>query len=138
MRVNAYPVCSPDFSKRFSFAKTPAGLLKAPLIHTVSPQWWVDWFLAAGLDVLETPGGVVVDEFSVAIQFAVDGHGIALGRDPLVDAELAAGSLVKLIPFNSAAHSAYYICRDPAREPSEHAMQVMNWLREWRPPRSSE
>ena len=139
MRVNAYPVCSPDFSRRFSFAKNaPAQLLKAPLIHTVSPQWWVDWFLAAGLDVLETPGGVVVDEFSVAIQFAVDGHGIALGRDPLVDAELAAGSLVKLIPFNSAAHSAYYICRDPAREPSEHAMQVMNWLREWRPPRSSE
>jgi DNA-binding transcriptional LysR family regulator len=83
---------------------------------------------------LALPGGVVVDEFSVAIQFAVDGHGIALGRDPLVDAELSAGKLVKLSALNCVPQSAYYFGRDPARIPSRAASTVMNWLRAWRPP----
>jgi LysR family glycine cleavage system transcriptional activator len=139
MKVNAYPVCSPGLRKLFGFAKNePKQLLKAPLIHTVSRQWWIDWFVAAGLEVFELPGGVVVDEFSVAIQFAVDGHGIALGRDPLVEAELAARRLVKLSALTSMSHSAYYICRDPARLPSGHALQVMSWLRDWRPSHLSE
>lgn len=134
MRVNAYPVCSPALRRMFSSAKNdPETLLRAPLIHTVSRQWWIDWFLAAGVDVFELPGGVVVDEFSVAIQYAVDGHGIALGRDALVDAELAAGTLVKLSASSITSRSAYFICRDPARVPSQHAMQVMGWLRAWRP-----
>jgi len=136
MTAKTYPVCSPHLRSRFAPGDNPGSLLNAPLIHTVSRQWWVDWFLAAGVDVFELPGGVVVDEFSNAIQFAVDGHGIALGRDHLVDAELAAGTLVKLSAFKTTPHSAYYICRDPARVPSDHAMQVINWLRAWRPPQS--
>lgn len=134
LKVNSYPVCGPDFLTAMpSLANEPRALLQAPLIHTVSRQWWVDWFLAAGIDIFDLPGGVVVDEFSVAIQFAVDGHGVALGRDPLVEAELSAGTLVKLAGQESMSQSAYYICQDPARIPSEAVLETIGWLQAWRP-----
>ena len=79
------------------------------------------------------PKGIVVDEYGLALRFAIDGHGIALARDPLVEADLARGALVRLSDVEVVPQFAYYICRDPVRSPSTAARRVTTWLASWRP-----
>jgi LysR family glycine cleavage system transcriptional activator len=128
MSANAYPVCSPSFLDRHGPLESPAALLKMPLIHNVTRQWWLDWFLAAGVRVETLSGGIVVDEYGLAVQFALDGYGAALARDPLLDRDLASGALVRLFDIKVTPRFAYYLTRDAARPPHGDAELLMGWL----------
>lgn len=129
LTANAYPVCSPSFLDKFGPFETPAALLNVPLIHNVTRQWWIDWFLAAGVRIETLAGGIVVDEYGLAVQFALDGYGAALARDPLLNRDLASGALIRLFDVNVTPHFAYYLARDAARTPHRDAEILMNWLK---------
>jgi LysR family glycine cleavage system transcriptional activator len=126
---NAYPVCSPSFLDKHSPLDDPAALLKVPLIHNVTRQWWIDWFLAAGVEIEALIGGIVVDEYGLAVQFALDGYGAALARDPLLDKDLASGALVQLFDVKVTPRFAYYLTRDVARAPHRDVEILMRWLK---------
>jgi LysR family transcriptional regulator, glycine cleavage system transcriptional activator len=130
LSANAYPVCSPSFLDKHGTLESPAALLKVPLIHNVTRQWWIDWFMAASVKVDGLSGGVVVDEYGLAVQFALDGYGVALARDPLLDRDLASGALVRLFDVNVTPRFAYYLARDVARTPHREAELLMRWLKQ--------
>jgi len=127
--VNSYPVCSPAFLAKHGPFHGAEDLLQLPLIHDVTRQWWVDWLLAAGVRVEDLSGGIVVDEYGLTIQFALDGYGIAMARDALVQRELASGALVRLFDVSVIPRFAFYLVRDPARSLSRDAQLVIPWLR---------
>ena len=95
------PVCSPGFAQGRRL-KTPAGLSACRLIECEGPAdqppefGWGHW-----LSSLEIPKPTEhwsrFGDASLAIAAAIDGLGVALGRSPMIDAELAAGRLIK--PF---------------------------------------
>lgn len=126
--VNSYPVCSPSFVEAHGPFSKPEDLLKLPLVHDSSRQWWIDWFVAAGLRVEGLSGGIVVDEYGLAIQFALDGYGITLGRDALVREDLERGALVRLFDIGVIPRFAYYLSRDAAKPLHREAQMVMRWL----------
>ncbi|MGW1424546.1 LysR substrate-binding domain-containing protein [Bradyrhizobium manausense] len=127
--VNSYPVCSPSFLAKHGPFDTPEALLHLPLIHDVTRQWWIDWFLAAGTRVEDLSGGIVVDEFGLAIQFALDGYGVALARDALIQRELQSGILVRLFEVSVVPRFAFYLARDAARPLSRDAQLLFSWLK---------
>ncbi len=100
-----------------------------PLIHNVTRQWWLDWFLAAGVKVETLSGGSVVDGYGLAVQFAIEEYGAALARDPLLDRDLASGALMRLFNVSVTPRFAYYVTRDAARPPRREAELLMRWLR---------
>ncbi|MGD0106894.1 MAG: LysR substrate-binding domain-containing protein [Rhodopila sp.] len=54
--------------------------------------------------------------FSQAINAAIGGAGVALGRSPLIDPELDCGRLVRLVPALSRPASwRFVLCRRPSR-----------------------
>lgn len=128
LSANAYPVCSPSFVARHGPFEGPAELLRLPLIHDSTRQWWVDWFLAAGIRIGSLNGGIVVDEYGLAVQFALDGYGIALARDPLLNRDLATGALTRLFDISVTPRFAYYLVHDGARQLSAEAELLMGWL----------
>ena len=128
LSANAYPVCSPSFLEKHGPMRTPADLLAMPLIHNVTRQWWIDWLLAAGVGVKSLSGGIVVDEYGLAVQFALDGHGVVLARDPLLERDLASGALVRLFDIAVTPRFAYYLVTSQVRKLEPEAMLLMNWL----------
>lgn len=94
------PVCSPSLH----LTGKPEELLRHTLLqedHGASPEKdWSTWLDLLGCRKATKVTVVRFHTFSGALAAAVAGAGIALGRQPLVDAELSAGRLVR--PFAQA------------------------------------
>ena len=101
MSDEIFPVCSPALlaaSKRLS---APADLLEHTLLQVsgMTTGDWNNWLSAAGecAQLAERPR-LTFDLAMMAVQAAVDGQGVCIGRSTYVDDDLRAGRLVA--PFN--------------------------------------
>ena len=94
MAEELFPVCSPRVAVRL---RRPEDLATATLLHTTSYSGdWNLWLTAAGLPrSIAERRGLTFDLIFMAIQAAVEGAGVALGRLHLVEADIAAGRLVR-------------------------------------------
>jgi LysR family glycine cleavage system transcriptional activator len=80
------------------------------LLHIGSfPDDWQVWLTAAGVKGIDASRGVTFDHALVAYQAAMDGLGVALGRNPLVAADLKAGRLVMPFDYKMPSEFAYYV-----------------------------
>ncbi|MDT7951378.1 MAG: LysR substrate-binding domain-containing protein [Acetobacteraceae bacterium] len=89
-------LCAPALATRFPDLGRRT-MLQLPLIESlVSPIRWSDWFTANGLG--RHPQGPMTgfDRGALVISAAVQGMGVALETERFVEAELAAGQLVRL------------------------------------------
>ncbi|WP_395662640.1 transcriptional regulator GcvA [Aestuariivirga sp.] len=131
-----FPVCAPELLKGAKPLREPKDLLQFTLIHleweaqgAVWPNWRM-WMLAAGVKDFNDTRGLHFSQTSLALQAAIDGHGVALGDSTLVGDDLAAGRLIK--PFELALRSpaqfAYHLItrRDTAERPMTKAFR--NWI----------
>jgi DNA-binding transcriptional LysR family regulator len=107
-----FPVCSPQLLKDARRPlKEPADLRHHVLLQYDDPDgrhpWmhWKTWLEVERLTDLRPKGSLVFSGYDQIIPAAIAGHGVALGRSPLVRKLLASGQLVA--PFKRAA--------DPAR-----------------------
>jgi LysR family transcriptional regulator, glycine cleavage system transcriptional activator len=98
-----FPVCSPMWLQAVLPLESPADLLRHTLIHLswsgLGVTWpdWRTWMLAAGVERYEPRPGLHFEDSSLAIQAAIEGHGVALGDAALVADDLITGRLVR--PF---------------------------------------
>ena len=73
--------------------RTPADLKRHTLLHTEwfartdEPDWRM-WLLAAGVSDVDWTRGPQFNDAALAIQAAIEGQGVALGRDALVAADI--------------------------------------------------
>jgi LysR family glycine cleavage system transcriptional activator len=131
-----FPVCSPALLKGRKPLREPRDLLAHTLIHldyeaqgAVWPNWRM-WMLAAGIRDFNDTRGLHFGQTSLAVQAAIDGHGVALGDSSLVADDIAEGRLVK--PFELTLRSppqfAYHLItrRDTAERPMVKAFR--NWI----------
>jgi LysR family glycine cleavage system transcriptional activator len=107
-----FPVCSPSLLNGASSLRHPSDLTKHSLIECDAAEVedvefaWSTWLPRLGLDGTSPPRQLRFSQFGPALSAAVDGLGIALGRSPMVDAELAAGRLVRPFPKRVAAKAS--------------------------------
>lgn len=104
-----FPVCAPAL---LAAAGAAAGGLfsRAPLIRvTAISEDWDDWFAAAGVPQPGGEGSLHVDTVQMAFEAAAQGLGIALGRSPLVDDDLAQGRLVQAAGPSVASKLGYWL-----------------------------
>ena len=109
LREHVFAVCSPHFAA----ARLPRNLTElaaAALLH--SPiEAWEPWFRALGANPPRGRRGPSFSEVSLVLRAATDGLGIALARSVLVQPELDAGRLVRVLPYSVPADFGYYIVR---------------------------
>ena len=105
-----FPVCSPKLLKKKPLQK-PSDLRHHVLLQYDDPDirhpWlhWKTWLEVERIADLRPAGTLAFSGYEQIIPAAVAGHGVALGRSPLVRDLIASGELVA--PFKSSA--------DPAR-----------------------
>jgi len=108
------PVMLPQLAAQFH---TPADLANATLIHEQSIDFlkpavnWNAWFTAMGAEA-EATSGPSFSQADHAIDAALAGVGVALGRRALVIKDLAEGRLVAPFPFALPVNARFrFICQ---------------------------
>ncbi|MGH6932317.1 MAG: transcriptional regulator GcvA [Dongiaceae bacterium] len=134
LRIESYPVCSPRLLERGHPLREPGDLRHYTLLHT---EWlsgegnstdWRMWLLAAGIRDIEWNRGPQFNDDSVAIQAAIEGQGVLLGNSPLVDADLAAGRLVRPFSLGLAERFGYHLVYLPAALKRPRVKAFRDWI----------
>jgi LysR family glycine cleavage system transcriptional activator len=131
-----FPVCSPKLLKdpRRRLAE-PADLRHHVLLQYDDPDarhpWlhWRTWLEVERLEELKPAGRLSFSGYEQIITAAVAGHGVALGRSPLVKDALDAGELVA--PFRRAAEvaRAYYAIVSSHAQGRPEVADFVGWLK---------
>lgn len=121
------PVCVPALAERLA---SPADLARQTLLHDA--VWrgdWARWLAAAAPEAKVDPArGPAFSLYSLALDAALSGTGVLMGRMSLVAPYLASGRLVA--PFDEAVPTPDRLTLTPAANPGAHArrIEVMEWL----------
>lgn len=118
------PVCSPHYAASVGL-RTPESLLDATLLR-LPRHHWRPWFRRAGLVCDEPDRGSVFSHTGLMIDAAVNGQGVALVSEVLVEEELNAGRLVRL--FDVSLESTYYAVYTPESSGKPELAVFLDWL----------
>lgn len=127
------PVCSPAFFAAHRGVTKPDDLADLPLLHVQAlepARWlaWDSWFAAKGLPTPGSARSMTFNSYSLVIQGALLGHGVALGWTPLVDDLIERGLLVRLIDAPVVTERGYFLVRPPARPEASAVQQFRRWM----------
>jgi LysR family transcriptional regulator, glycine cleavage system transcriptional activator len=134
MNEQIFPVCSPKLQGGRHPLRAIVDLRHHTLIHdstlpegSAFPSWAI-WLEAAGAPGVDTTRGLRVNASMLAIQAAVDGHGVALGRSVLVEDDLATGRLIRPFSATLPLRYAYYVVY-PKKLPKDSKVPMFRrWL----------
>ncbi|CAO3413324.1 transcriptional regulator GcvA [Azospirillum argentinense] len=131
MEEDLVPVAAPALAARIA---CPADLATVPLLHVADvSEDWTAWAEAAGLPPSALDDGLKrglrLDAIHMAVDAAVRGLGVIIGRRPTVDPELTSGQLVEVMGPRLRAKSAYWLvtAQDSLRRPEVAAFRA--WMR---------
>jgi putative choline sulfate-utilization transcription factor len=127
------PVCSPAFRDLHASVSVAADLAALPLLHvqpTDPERWlaWNTWFAAQGLQAPEDSQGMMFNSYSLVVQAALMGQGVALGWTPLTDELIASGLLVRLLDTPVTTERGYYLVCPPARPAPAAVPLFRRWV----------
>ncbi len=130
------PLASPAFLARHPI-RAPADLATAPLIaddsmasFDIDVPDWESWFEAAG--VTERPAAPRMSfdtNASHAIDAAICGSGVLLGRRTLAHNDVCAGRLVEIFEPALPMPCAYYLMAEATRLEDPNVRKVWDWLK---------
>lgn len=131
MSDEIFPVCSPRLLNGDKPLKTPADLVHHPLLQVsgVTANDWNDWLHAAGQPPLTAKGPrLTFDLAMMAVQTAIDGQGVCIGRSTYVDDDLRAGRLVAPFDLRLKSASGFYLVTRHDQAESKKIVAFRGWL----------
>ncbi|UFQ02768.1 transcriptional regulator GcvA [Pseudomonas fitomaticsae] len=131
MSDEIFPVCSPRLLTGDKPLKTPADLAHHPLLQVsgLTANDWNDWLHAAGQPPLKAKGSrLTFDLAMMAVQSAIDGQGVCIGRSTYVDDDLRAGRLVAPFDLRLKSDSGFYLVTPHDQAESKKIVAFRGWL----------
>jgi LysR family glycine cleavage system transcriptional activator len=126
----ALPVCAPGYLTLEPDEDPLAALHRVRLIvNTRFPDEWEEWARARGLAPPSLTGAIELEGMEETLLIAESGHGLAIGRRPVVDDRLARGILIAPFGAGDPTGAAYYLCRPSDLAPTAVARRLERWLR---------
>ncbi|MGE0734064.1 MAG: transcriptional regulator GcvA [Alphaproteobacteria bacterium] len=128
MREVFVPMCTPEYM-RANKLRTIGDLARVTLIQQSSrPDAWRDWFARAGRPDINALRGPRFEHYSMVIEAALTGLGIATIPRFLVEPHLASGRLV--IPFDIEMRSRYdyYLVYPEAKRRLPKVQAFRRWI----------
>jgi DNA-binding transcriptional LysR family regulator len=126
--ADLFPVCTAGIARRLA---KPSDLVKERLLQVEhSPEDWPLWLAAAKVKLRGNALGPSFGNYSMALQAALDGVGIAIGLSPYVEDDIAMGRLVAPFSLSVPKGSAWYLVYRPFRGDDPGLIAFREWLRE--------
>lgn len=133
MDVNLYPVCSPSYLEKYGPIIQIEDLAKVVLLrHTMEP--WEPWLEAISIGESKTskvkiiPAGPLYSDAKVMLIAALDGQGVALARDVLVDSDIKQDKLIRLLNIKVQSTQSYFAYYKPAAINRSEFNVFLGWL----------
>ena len=133
------PMCAPALlTDATRPLKDPADLGRHRLLHDDAASFpgaapgWPAWLAAAGVDPSGGHGGRHFKQTDHAIQAAIDGAGVLLGRIAIAAPDLAAGRLIRPFALTLPSDFGYFVVTRPRRQRERPIAAFLSWLREER------
>ncbi len=137
MEEVAFPVCCPALADGKPPLRCPQDLAHHTLLHVrwkmeaeSAPNWRM-WLRAAGVEGVDAERGPRFSVENLAVQAAIEGHGVALVSGALVADDLKAGRLMRPFapaPSEATAFSYYLVC-PPASSDTPKVAAFREWIR---------
>ncbi|MBS4006678.1 MULTISPECIES: transcriptional regulator GcvA [unclassified Afipia] len=119
------PVCAPAILERVRELKD---IEQSPLIHvTTVSEDWAAWALGCGRPAPDLAKGLHFDTIQMAFEAASQGLGVAIGRKPLVNSELEAGSLVEVWETVNS-NTSYWLIGAESRADDPRIIAFRSWI----------
>jgi LysR family glycine cleavage system transcriptional activator len=124
------PMMTPALAPRFP---TPESLAAAPLLHqddaalARSPADWPAWFRAAGV-AGQPHAGTRFSQADHAVDAALSGAGVILGRHSIAHGALAAGQLVAPFPLALRTRARFWFVCAKGTESRPQVRAFRDWL----------
>jgi LysR family glycine cleavage system transcriptional activator len=128
MAEDLFPVCSPALLEGPHPLRSPGDLARHTLIHDDFPIDWAMWLSAAGVRGVDARRGPRFSFSDHAVQAAIQGEGVVLGRSALVADDLRAGRLVRPFSLSLPADLAYYLVYPPQSVGLKKIRAFRDWL----------
>jgi LysR family glycine cleavage system transcriptional activator len=123
------PVCSPKLFSSRARPQSPEEVLTHELIHVLGyDDDWHRWFRNHRLSEVKVPRGLSVDGSLIAIETALRGDGIMLGRRPFIDRYLQSGELIEVFENSFYLHADYYLRQPPRTSGRQASSRVASWI----------
>ena len=123
------PVCTPAYRATLPDAQGEPDLRRATLIHVdTASEDWQAWLEGAGHGDIDAVGGLRFDTIQLALEAASTGMGVAIGRRPLVNAELDSGTLVEAGTPTIVAQTAYWLVSAEGADDRPDLLAFKRWL----------
>ena len=129
LREVLYPVGSAAYVQSL---QKPDGTLdweRATLLHVSTVEHdWPTWLTGACMQVPQARSHLYFDTVHMAVSAASQGLGLAIGRDPLVAATLAAGRLVQAVPCAVDIETGYWLASPAGEETRREIRAFQRWV----------
>lgn len=122
------PVCSRDFLKRHGPIRHPEDLATLPMVHDEDRSAWVTWLRQAGVPNVHRAVGPLFEDGQLTLNATQAGLGIALLREPLIERELASGTLIRLFDMALDDGRDYYLCSRTDTDLPNGAQRLARWI----------
>lgn len=129
------PMCAPKLIAKGNGIKVPNDLRHYKLIHDLSvatPEVqpdWRSWLLSAGAKGVDPNRGLRFSLADLALQAAINGFGVVLGRKTLARDDLNSGRLILPLDLELPVNFAYFIVIPTNKLKSRAVGQFRDWLR---------
>lgn len=131
MSDEIFPVCSPALLSTSKGLNTPADLLDRTLLQVsgMTAGDWNRWLSAAGESATLAEGPrLTFDLAMMAVQAAVDGQGVCIGRSTYVADDLRAGRLVAPFALRLKDELGFYLVTPHETADSKKIVALRTWL----------
>lgn len=134
-REEFMPICSPGLLERTGKPlERPEDLRHHVLLRLEDPVnpalWlqWSTWFEASGVRRVKPAGSIAFNYFDQLMRAALAGHGVALGRVPLIQEYLDEGSVIAPFGPRVATQRSYWLLIAPTARRRPEVQTFAEWL----------
>jgi DNA-binding transcriptional LysR family regulator len=131
-REEIFAVAGASYVSRAGMPPTLADLVGERLIHLEEPfrpaATWSEWFQSAGLAGAGARRGLLINDYVLVIQAAMEGQGVALGWRHLTEGLISSGLLVRVSEHVMTTGKGFHVAWPRSRSLSSDAARVRDWL----------
>lgn len=122
------PVCAPSLTRGPNALRKPADLARHRLLHEDTMAWWEEWISGVGVKGVDPKAGAIFHDPSLAIREAVNGGGVALADNIMVEDLLARGLLITPFKIRRKIPNCYALAVRPGAASLAGVKQFRQWL----------
>ena len=124
------PVAAPDYLAAHQPHRAQ-DIQNCNLIHILGyDDDWHRWFATYNPDTRQIPRGLSADSSLFAIDAALRGDGVFLGRRPFINAHLESGRLVEVFQVAHHLKATYYLRHQKTGASTPNTVRVAAWLQQ--------